>query len=520
MYKLGLDVGGTNTDAVILNEDLQVIASTKTHTTGDIQSGITKAIGIVVDESGVDPLKITQATLGTTQATNAIVERKKLGTVGVLRIGYPATASIVPYTEWPTDIVEKVSGTYALVHGGYEFNGDELSSFDEDEIRGILSEWQGKVDSVAIVGVFSSINDQQEQKAADLVHEVLGKEFPISKSSEIGSVGLIGRENATILNSALFKVIKKVTDGLSEALHDKKIINAKQYLCQNDGTLMALDYAENYPILTIGSGPTNSIRGAGYLSGEKNILVLDIGGTTSDIGVLVNGFPRESSKSVVVGGVETNFRMPDILSIGLGGGSVIHKAEDGTVSVGPDSVGYMITEKAKVFGGDVVTATDIAVKLGMVTLGNPELVADISKEDANDALNAIRKLLNDGIDQMKTSSEAIKVILVGGGSIIAPTDLLGVSAVETNKYGDVANAIGATIAQIGGEFEKMYPYVEIPREEAIKDATKLATEQAISAGAVEKTIQVVEIEETPLSYAPGDTTRVKVKVVGSASKAS
>lgn len=520
MYKLGLDVGGTNTDAVILDENLQVIASTKTHTTDDIQSGITKAIGIVVGESGVDPLKITQATLGTTQATNAIVERKKLGTVGVLRIGYPATASIVPYTEWPIDIVEKLSGTYALVHGGFEFNGDELSGFDEDEIRGVLSEWRGKVDSIAIVGVFSSINDQQEQRALELVYEVLGENFPISKSSEIGSVGLIGRENATILNSALFKVIKKVTKGLSEALRAENIINAKQYLCQNDGTLMALNYAENYPILTIGSGPTNSIRGAGYLSGEKNALVLDIGGTTSDIGVLVNGFPRESSKSIIVGGVETNFRMPDILSIGLGGGSVIHKAEDGTVSVGPDSVGYMITEKAKVFGGDVVTATDIAVKLGMVTLGNPELVADIPEEDASKALNAIRKLLNDGIDQMKTSSEAIKVILVGGGSIVAPTDLSGVSAVETNKHGGVANAIGATIAQIGGEFEKMYPYVEVPRESALKDATKLATEQAVSAGAVEETVQVVEIEETPLSYAPGDTTRVKVKVVGDADKVS
>lgn len=518
MYRLGIDVGGTNTDAVILDENLRVISSTKTHTTTDIQSGISTAIHVVIEDSGIEPAKVTQAMLGTTQATNAIVERKKLGTVGVLRIGYPATASIVPYTEWPADIVGKLSGSYSLVHGGYEFNGDELSTFNEDEIRKILTSWKDKVDGIAVVGVFSSINDYQEQRAIELVHEILGKNFPTSKSSEIGSVGLIGRENATILNTALFKVIKKVTTGFAEALEAEKVTNSRQYLCQNDGTLMALNYAEKFPILTIGSGPTNSIRGAAYLSGKQNALVLDIGGTTSDIGVLVNGFPRESSKSVIVGGIETNFRMPDILSLGLGGGSIIHKDKDGQIFIGPDSVGYEITEKAKIFGGEVITATDIAVRLGMVSLGDPNLVADISEADAKKALAAIKKLIDDSIDQMKTSSEKVTVILVGGGSIIAPKELAGVVDVLTSEYGGVANAIGATIAQIGGEFEKIYPYVDIPREEALADATKLATEQAVSAGAIKETVRVVEVEETPLSYAPGDTTKVKVKVVGDANK--
>ena len=518
MYKLGIDVGGTNTDAVILNEKQEVVSYAKTHTTKDIQSGISNAIHTVIQNSKVEPNKIDQAMLGTTQATNAIVERKSLGKVGVLRIGYPATASIIPYTEWPEDVVETLSGTYSLVHGGYEFNGDPLSKFDEGEIREVLKNWKGKVDGVAVVAVFSSINDDQEERTIGLIHEVLGEDFPTSKSADIGSVGLIGRENATILNTALFKVIRKVTDGFSKALREEKITSAKQYLCQNNGTLMALDYAEKYPILTIGSGPTNSIRGAAYLSGKKNALVLDIGGTTSDIGALVNGFPRESSKSVIVGGVETNFRMPDILSIGLGGGSIVHKASDGTVTVGPDSVGYAITEKAKIFGGDVVTATDIVVKLGLTKLGDPKLVADISETDARQALAAIKKIIEDGIDLMKTSSENVNLILVGGGSIISPKELIGVSEVYTNEYGGVANAIGATIAQIGGEFEKIYPYVDVPRQEALADATKLATNHAVSAGALSDTIQVVEISETPLSYAPGDTTKVKIKVVGDASK--
>lgn len=515
MYKLGIDVGGTNTDAVILDQNLNVVSSIKTHTTKDIESGINEAIHQVIFQSKIDVKNISEAMLGTTQATNAIVERHNLGRVGVIRIGYPATASILPYTEWPDDITKILSNTYSLVHGGYEFNGDEISAFDDEEIAEVLQSWQGKVDGIAVVGVFSSINNDQEQKVEELAHQILGTDVPVSCSSSIGSIGLIGRENATILNTALFKVIKLVTNGFFNALRQEGITQAKQYLCQNDGTLMSMDYAKSHPILTIGSGPTNSIRGAAYLSKQQNALVLDIGGTTSDIGVLVNGFPRESSKSVTVGGIQTNFRMPDILSVGLGGGSIVRQLDDGTVTIGPDSVGYEITEKAKVFGGDTITTTDIAVKLGMCSVGDPKLVSDLDDVFAQQAMAKIKEILEDGIDRMKTSSKDVSVILVGGGSIIAPENLNGVAQVYTDEYGGVANAIGATIAQIGGEYEKVYQYVEIERTTAIKDAEKQAELQAIDAGAISETINTVSVEEVPLSYAPGDTTRVKVKVVGS-----
>lgn len=516
MYRLGIDVGGTNTDAVILDDTLKVVASTKTHTTSDIESGIKSGIHEVVTGSGVDPTKIGQAMLGTTQATNAIVERRHLGRVGVLRIGYPATQAIVPYTEWPEDLVKALSGTYKLISGGYEFDGYPIAPFDEGSIRSTLESWRGKVDGIAIIGVFSSINDDQERRTAEIVHETLGKDFPVSLSCDIGSVGLVGRENATILNTALFTVIDKVTQGFSKALEREGITNSQEYLCQNDGTLMSLDFASRYPILTIGSGPTNSIRGAAYLSGLQNALVLDIGGTTSDIGALVNGFPRESSKSVDVGGVDTNFRMPDVLSVGLGGGSIVRVQDNGTVTVGPDSVGYAITEKAKVFGGDTLTATDIAVRMGLTELGDPSLVADIPQDEAEKAMSCIRKILEDGVDQMKTSAEDVELVLVGGGSIIAPGELAGVATVHTNPHGGVANAIGATIAQIGGEFEKMYQYASIPRKDALADASKQASERAVVAGADADTVQVVEVTETPLQYAPGETTKVKVKVVGDA----
>lgn len=514
MFKLGIDVGGTNTDAIILDDQLNVITATKTHTTKDVETGIKNAIHQVVNRHDIDITQINQAMLGTTQATNAIVERKNLGKVGIIRIGYPATASILPYTEWPEDIKNILSNRYALIHGGYEFNGDPIVPFSENEVVAKLTEWKNQIDGLAVVGVFSSINNDQEKRVAKLAHEILGSEFPVSTSSSIGSIGLIGRENATILNAALNKVIKNVINGFSSALVAEKITASNEYLCQNDGTLMSLDYAAKYPILTIGSGPTNSIRGAAYLSKLKNALTIDIGGTTSDIGVLNKGFPRESSKAVTVGGVRTNFRMPDVLSVGLGGGTIVRIADNGDVIIGPDSVGYEITKKALVFGGNTLTATDIAVRLGFCQIGNPNLVDKISKKIAQKAMDKITNILEDGIDQMKTSAEDVDVILVGGGSIIAPQKLTGVKHIIKNKFGGVANAIGATIANIGGEYEKVYQYAKVKRADALADVEKQASQQAVLAGAKEDSVKVVEINEVPLAYAPGDTTRVKAKVIG------
>src|SRR5690625_1338257 len=127
---------------------------------------------------------------------------------------------------------------------------------------------------------------------------------------------------------------------------------------------MKPEFALKYHIFTIGCGPTNSIRGAVYLSNLEDTMIIDVGGTTTDIGVVQNGFPRESSVAVEIGGIRTNFRMPDLLSFGLGGGTIIRHMDDGQLTVGPDSVGYQLTEKGLIFGGDTFTATDVAIAQG------------------------------------------------------------------------------------------------------------------------------------------------------------
>ena len=513
MYKLGIDVGGTNTDAVLIDDKLNVVADIKYPTSKDIYDGILGAVRTVLDSSGVSRKEITQAMLGTTQCTNAIVERKHLEKIAIIRIGAPATAGIPPMVDWPADIQQIVADAI-IIGGGYEYDGKEIAPLDEEAARGFLERVRGKVHSIAISCVFSTIREDHERRIAALCREVLGEDIHTSISCEIGSMGLIERENATILNAALYQVAERFTDGFARSLADEGVTNAEIYLSQNDGTLMTMEHARKYPILTIACGPTNSIRGASYLSKIRNAIVIDVGGTTTDFGVIQNGFPRESSVAVTIGGVRTNFRMPDIVSIGLGGGSIVRQLPDGQVTVGPDSVGYQITSKALVFGGDTVTATDIAVRLGMAQVGDPAKVADLDLDLAQKALQAIQNLVEDCIDTMKVSNADVDAVLVGGGSIILPKTMAGTSSVSKPDHFGCANAIGSAISKVSGNYEKLVDYDEIPRETALEQAKKEAIALSVAAGAIPDTVEIIEVEDVPLAYYAGNTSRVKIKAAG------
>ena len=416
--------------------------------------------------------------------------------------------------DWAEDISRIAVGS-AVIGGGFEYDGKQLSPFDAEAAKKFFLEMKEKgVKSFAISCVFSTVRNDHELEAAALCREVMGEDVHVSISSEIGSMGLIERENATILNAALWKVAERFTEGFAQSLADEGITNADVYLSQNDGTLMTMEHARRYPILTVACGPTNSIRGASYLSSLQNAIVIDVGGTTTDLGVIQNGFPRESSVAVTIGGVRTNFRMPDVVSIGLGGGSIVREHADGSVTVGPDSVGYEITKKALVFGGDVLTATDIAVRLGMVELGDASKVAHIPEELAKKALAAIGTLVEDAIDSMKVSSADSDVILVGGGSIVLPEKLAGAAAVVKPDHFGCANAIGSAISKVSGTFEKLINYDEIPRDKALEQAKAEAIDLAVAAGAIRETVEIIEVEDVPLAYYAGNTNRVKIKAAG------
>lgn len=512
-YRLGIDVGGTNTDAVILDLSNQPIAKAKTPTTEDVTSGILKALDAVIEAAGISPAEISHAMLGTTHCTNAIVERSRLSPIGVIRLGAPATLAIKPLTAWPADLRSQLGKHSYVVEGGHEFDGSEIASLNENELRRIARELKGFVKAIAVAGVFSPVNPSHEVRAGEILREELGNDFSISLSHEIGALGLLERENATILNAAVVDVAKKASEAFRSALQSRGV-RARMYFTQNDGTLMALDYAIRYPIRTVASGPANSIRGAAYLSGLSDALVVDVGGTTSDIGVLAKGFPRESAVAVEIGGVRTNFRMPDLTSLGLGGGSIVRRV-GGRMAVGPQSVGFRLTEKALVFGGDTFTMTDVAVRRGMACLGDPALVRPLPAADVEEAFSTAIAMVEETIDRMKTSPEPVPLVAVGGGSILLPDAIRGASEVIHPPHFEVANAIGAAIAQVSGEIDRVWSLEGRQRADVLEEAKEAARQEAIKAGADPATIEIIEVDEIPLAYLPSNAVRLRCKAAGS-----
>src|SRR5690625_255445 len=478
-YRIGIDVGGTNTDVVLIDEHMNVISKYKSATTADIMKGIQDSIAYIISDSGVDKKLITHAMLGTTQCTNAIVERRNLNSVGVIRIGHPATTAVPPLYDWPKELLQQIGSHQYIVKGGYEYNGEEIVPIEREEIIHVVKKMAKDVQAIAVTGIHSPVRTEQEKKVLEIIKE-LYPDMPVSLSHEIGSIGLLERENATVLNASLQTVMKRVVNGFQEALHSNAL-HPHIFLGQNDGTLMKPEFALKYPIFTIGCGPTNSIRGAVYLSNIKNTMIVDVGGTTTDIGVVQNGFPRESAIAVEIGGVRTNFRMPDILSVGIGGGTVVHEA-DNIIEVGPESVGHELVNEGVIFGGDTLTATDIAVGSGLAKIPN----TDETSLDTSLCIKAHEKIMQEveiAIDRMKTSAQKIPVVLTGGGSIILSEQISGTKQVIKPDHFEVANAIGAAISDVSGEVEKVYSLDEISYEDAVENAKKLARQKAIQASA-------------------------------------
>ena len=513
LLRVGIDVGGTNTDAVVMR-GREVLQGLKRPTTADVMSGVAASLCDVVEAAGVLRSSIAAVMIGTTHFTNALVERRHLAPVGLIRLGLPATRGVPPTSGWPADMAAALNLQWRLARGGYEFDGREIAAIDTSAIKEIAGEFaaQGIFD-VAVSGVFSFMNDAQERAVEALLQGVVPK-IRVTLASQIGHVGLLERENAAVLNASLGPLGLRVVEAFKEALRGAGV-NAPLYLTQNDGTLMSAAQAIRFPILTVASGPTNSMRGAAFLSDLRDAIVIDIGGTTSDVGVLQAGFPRQSGVAVEVGGVRTNFRMPDVHSIGLGGGSMV---SSDLTSIGPRSVGYAIQKEARVFGGTTLTATDIAVAAGVTAIGDAGAVADLNSNEVARCHDHLQAMLVAAVERMRTSAQVLPLVVVGGGSILLRDQLDGTPVIVPPHFG-VANAVGAAMAQVSGEVARVVKLEGTTREVAIAALRAEAERKAVAAGADAGSLQTVDVEDVPLAYLGAGTTRIRVRVVGDLSAA-
>src|SRR5258708_6042143 len=311
-----------------------------------------------------------------------------------------ASPSLPPFIDWPEDLATLVRGQVHMVAGGHEYDGRSIVALDVGAIRDAARRMaDAGLTAVGVTSVFSPLTSECEREA----ERILAEEIPkanITVSHELGRIGLLERENVTLLNACLQDLAHETVAAFTEALRGSGL-TAPLFLTQNDGTIMRAETASRFPVWCFASGPTNSMRGAAFLSGLDDGVVVDVGGTTSDIGYLKGGFPREANAAVEIGGVRTLFRMPDLLSIGLGGGTEV--SADG-VHIGPRSVGFRLLEKGLVFGGDTLTATDIACAAGRVDLGQRKLVAGLPQALVTRCLTRMSDMIAEGVDRMKTEA--------------------------------------------------------------------------------------------------------------------
>ncbi|XHF96716.1 hypothetical protein AWENTII_000335 [Aspergillus wentii] len=244
-------------------------------------------------------------------------------------------------------------------------------------------------------------------------------------SHYVGGVGILETENATILKASILALAKRTARAFCRA-KVKLRLDCTLYLTQKDGKMTGAATAAELPVKTFASGPTNGMTGAAYLAHldrgasrtnpDTQVLVIDVGGTTSDVcALLLSGFPRQAPNFVEVGGVWTAFSMPEVLSVGLGGGSRINFHEEtDTFSVGPESVGHYFIQEAMVFGGDVMTATDIVAASG-ADIGDRSKVQNIPPHIVSKARAQIKKMLERMVDVMNVTDSSVTLLLVGGG---------------------------------------------------------------------------------------------------------
>ena len=274
MIRIGVDVGGTNTDAVVM-KGKKFLGGAKSPTTSDILTGVENAIKSALSESNTSSDDVDVLIIGTTHFVNALVQRTKLAQTGVIRMCLPSGSSILPFADWPNSLVSGMKGTYKLIKGGYEMTGGEISQLDHNELISAARELRDMgCNQIAISSVFATVRGDMEQEAL----EILTKEMPdlsITLSKSIGGMGLLERENAAIINASLRPLAAEVIDSF-KLLQKSLDLSCPMFFTRNDGTLIEAKEVVELPVLTFACGPTNSMRGAAFLSGLQDALVVDV----------------------------------------------------------------------------------------------------------------------------------------------------------------------------------------------------------------------------------------------------
>ena len=446
--RLGLEIEHSRAEGVVLDEANRVIASAEVAPGADEVDTLRSLLRAVTDGDDVDPRRITRAVFGSTVALDAIEQRNGLRKIAVLRIGRPLTLALPPLASWPTSLRRAVSAGDAIVGGGAEYDGTVIEPLESEAITRFAAGVAEAAEGIAVTSVFSPVAPDQELEAAEIIHRELGASVPVFLSHELGTVGLLERENATVLSATLLGAVERLIESLGQTLEDH-LINAELFFAQGDGTVMTPEHALRFAVHLLGSGPASAIRGGAWLTGVMDGVTLELDATSATVGALVNGRPRERTTPTEIAGIRTTFRVPDTVTLPIADGEAA----------------------AVALAGAIDTARHLQPLPMLVVVGSG-------------------------------ASAAAARHLIAVGETIIPGD------------GDVARAIGLVIAPAGGQADRVCANRASVRATTMDAARADAIARAIHAGADPAKVQVVEVEEIPLTYLLDPPIRIIVRAIG------
>ncbi len=321
---LGIDTGGTFTDGVIIDLNTEeILKTTKTITTReDLTASIENCLSNLLSEQEIDSRMIDLVSVSTTLATNAIVEGQGAA-VGAILLGFE------PDEPLPADEQE-------VIAGGCTIKGEIKEELDSEELKSALKKMQGEVDAFAVCGYLSVRNPVQEQKALEIIRQETG--CPVVAAHQLTSdLGFQERAVTAVFNARLLPLITNLIASVEKLVEDWGI-NAPIMVVRGDGSLIGTEEAKRRPVETSLSGPAASVVGARHLANIDDGVIIDMGGTTTDLALLQDGSPKINPEGAEVGGWHTRVKAADITTIGLGGDSLVEVSPEGEINIGPQRV--------------------------------------------------------------------------------------------------------------------------------------------------------------------------------------
>ncbi len=440
---IGIDAGGTNTDGVLLT-DKGIESEVKVPSTPNSVEGIREVLSSLIEDSEANQENIDRIVIGTTLILNSILEGKT-GKCGCILMPGPGLNPKLAKNGEVNEIVE----------GYIDHRGRKVENLDEDVVREFEERHGDELESYAIVGKFSVRNPELENR----VSEILG-EKTIAKGNEVSSeLSFPVRSSSTVLNSKSKPIFKKFTRNMSDVLEELGI-EAPLYFIKSDGAMLSKETASRIPSLTVKSGPAVSTLGLYALTDAENALTIDIGGTTTDIGIIADGEPSLEEK-LKIADYETFFSSIKSIDIPIGGDSLV-EIESGEIKIRHERRG-----QAAAFGGDFPTLTDALHVLDEFSLGDTKksekVLSNLSEKSGHKLEELSRRIVQKFIKNISQSTREFinnyesledgdEITILGGG--VLSDFLIPRIARKLEKtykipnHAKVAGAVGCAVSRV------------------------------------------------------------------------